>query len=118
VRRAGRSGLVGQPGSWAARAFFQRIKARRGFQTAVVTTARKTDRPRMASDDQRSGLRVRPTQPGTHKRRKLELAARAPSRRGNYHIPGAAYNDKQGRNEEKELAEQPGIVGSSPTGGA
>jgi hypothetical protein len=42
----------------------------------------------------------------THKRRKLELAAGAPSRRGNYRIPGAAYNDKQRRNEEKQIAEQ------------
>ena len=36
----------------------------------------------------------------------LELAAGAPSRRGNYGLPGAAYNDKQRRNEEKLAAEQ------------
>ena len=38
---SGRGGLVGQPSARAVRAFFQRIKARRGFQTAVVATARK-----------------------------------------------------------------------------
>jgi hypothetical protein len=42
----------------------------------------------------------------THKRRKLELAAGAPSRRGNYGLPGAAYNDKQRRNEERSAVEQ------------
>jgi transposase len=31
----------------------------------------------------------------THKRRKLELAAGAPSQRGNHRQPGAAYNSKQ-----------------------
>ena len=40
------------------------------------------------------------------KRRKLELAAGAPSRRGNYGLPRAAYNDKQRRNEEKLAVEQ------------
>jgi hypothetical protein len=42
----------------------------------------------------------------THKRRKLELAAGAPSRRGNHRLPGAAYNDKQRRSEENKIAEQ------------
>lgn len=42
----------------------------------------------------------------THKRRKLEVAAGAPSRRGNYRIPGAAYNDKRRRHKEKAIAEQ------------
>lgn len=42
----------------------------------------------------------------THKRRKLELAAGAPSRRGNYRQPGAAYNSKQRRDEENAVVEQ------------
>ena len=37
----------------------------------------------------------------THKQRKLELAAGAASQRGNHRLPGAAYNDKQRRDEEK-----------------
>jgi hypothetical protein len=41
----------------------------------------------------------------THKRRKLELAAGAPSRR-DCGLPAAAYNDKQRRNEEKRAVEQ------------
>lgn len=39
-----------------------------------------------------------------HKRRKLELAAGAPSRRGNHRQPGAAYNDKSRRDAEAEQA--------------
>ncbi len=41
-----------------------------------------------------------------HKRRKLELTAGAPSRRGNDRTPGAAYNDKQRRRAESEVVEQ------------
>jgi transposase len=40
-----------------------------------------------------------------HKRRKLELAAGAPSHRGNNRAPGAAYNNKQKRTEERAAAE-------------
>lgn len=39
-------------------------------------------------------------------RRKLELAAGAPSRRGNHRQPGAACNSKQRRNQETAAAEQ------------
>lgn len=42
----------------------------------------------------------------THKRRKLELAAGAPSRRGDHRQPGAAYNDKTRRQAETTAAEQ------------
>jgi hypothetical protein len=41
-----------------------------------------------------------------HKRRKLELTAGAPSRRGNFGAPGAAYNDKQRRQAERAVVEQ------------
>jgi len=40
-RCARRSGLVSQPGPGPLRAFYQRVKARRGFQKAGVATARK-----------------------------------------------------------------------------
>lgn len=39
-----------------------------------------------------------------HKRRKLELAAGAPSRRGNHGSPGAAYNDKQRREDDRRAS--------------
>jgi transposase len=88
------------------RAFYQRVKARRGFQKAVVATARKLTvlAWHLITKDQDYAF----ARPGlvTHKRRKLELAAGAPSRRGNYGLPGAAYNDKQRRNEEKLAVEQ------------
>ena len=88
------------------RAFYQRVKARRGFQKAVVATARKMTvlAWHLVTKDQDYAF----ARPGlvTHKRRKLELAAGAPSRRGKYGLPGAAYNDKQRRNEEKLAVEQ------------
>jgi transposase len=88
------------------RAFYQRVKARRGFQKAVVATARKMTvlAWHLVTKDQDYAF----ARPGlvTHKRRKLELAAGAPSRRGNYGTPGADYNNKQRRNEEKLAVER------------
>jgi hypothetical protein len=115
ISKAGRAQVRGVlvEAAWSAsrapgplRAFYQRIKARRGFQTAVVATARKMTvlAWHLVTKDQDYAF-ARPSLV-THKRRKLELAAGAPSRRGNYRIPGAAYNDKQRRNEEKQIAEQ------------
>ena len=88
------------------RAFFQRIKARRGSQIAVVATARKLTvlAWHLVTKDQDYAF-ARPSLV-SRKRRKLELVAGAPSRRGNHRIAGAAYNDKQRRNEEKQVAEQ------------
>ncbi|HZC74045.1 MAG TPA: IS110 family transposase [Jatrophihabitans sp.] len=88
------------------RAFYQRVKARRGFQKAVVATARKMTvlAWHLITKDQDYAF----ARPGlvTHKRRQLELAAGAPSRRGNHGLPGAAYNDKQRRNEERLAVER------------
>ena len=64
------------------------------------------DRARLAPGHQGPGLRLRPPRAGHPQARKLELAAGAPSRRGNYRLPGAAYNDKQRRNEEKIAVEK------------
>jgi transposase len=115
ISKAGRAQVRGVlvEAAWSAsrapgplRAFYQRIKARRGFQTAVVATARKMTvlAWHLVTKDQDYAF-ARPSLV-SHKRRKLELAAGAPSHRGNHRIPGAVYNDKQRRNEEKELAEQ------------
>jgi transposase len=88
------------------RAFYQRVKARRGFQKAIVATARKMTvlAWHLITKDQdyafaRPGLVV-------HKRRKLELAAGARSRRGNDGSPAAAYNDKERRAQETRAVEQ------------
>jgi len=115
ISKAGRAHVRGVlvEAAWSAsrtpgplRAFYQRVKARRGFQKAVVAHRPEDDHPRLAPGHQRSGLRF--ARPGlvTHKRRKLELAAGSPSRRGIYRLPGVAYNDKQRPNEEKAAAEQ------------
>jgi hypothetical protein len=115
ISKAGRAQVRGVPveAAWSAsrapgplRVFFQRIKARRGFQTAVVATARKMTvlAWHLVTKEQDYVF----ARPGLveHKRRKLELTAGAPSRRGNFGRPGAAYNDKQRRREETAVIEQ------------
>ena len=115
ISKAGRAHARGVlvEAAWSAsrapgplRAFYQRIQARRGFQIAVVATARKMTvlAWHLATKDQDYAF-ARPALV-THKRRKLELAAGAPSQRGNHRQPGAAYNDKQRRNQERAAAEQ------------
>ncbi|WP_211278027.1 IS110 family RNA-guided transposase [Couchioplanes caeruleus] len=115
ISKAGRAHVRGVlvEAAWSAshapgplRAFYQRVKARRGFQTAIVATARKmtTLAWHLVTKEQNYAF----ARPGltAHKRRKLELTAGAPSRRGNFRIPGAAYNDKQRRAAETAVAEQ------------
>jgi len=115
ISKAGRAQARGVlvEAAWSAsrapgplRAFFRRIKARRGFQTAIVATARKITvlAWHLVTKDQDYAF----ARPGlvTHKRRKLELAAGAASRRGNFRAPGASYNDKQRRTEENAVVEQ------------
>lgn len=79
---------------------------RRVFQKAVVATARKMTvlAWHLITKDQDYAF-ARPALV-THQRRKLELAAGAPSRHGNHGSAGAAYNDKQRRNEEKVAVEK------------
>jgi hypothetical protein len=88
------------------RAFYQRVRARRGFQKAVVATARKLTvlAWHLVTKDQDYAF-ARPSLV-SHKRRKLELAAGAPSRRGNHGLPRAAYNDKQQRDQERLAVER------------
>lgn len=88
------------------RAFYRRVQARRGFPKAIVATARKLTilAWHLAVKDEDYAF-ARPALV-THKRRKLELAAGAPSRRGNHRQPGAAYNDKTRRQAETTAAEQ------------
>jgi transposase len=86
------------------RAFYQRIAARRGFQVAVVATAREMTVLcwHLVTKDQdyafaRPGLNA-------HKRRKLELAAGAPRAHGQ-RGPGFDYNDRGFRRRERDLVE-------------
>jgi len=115
ISKAGRAHVRGVlvQAAWSAsrapgplRAFYHRIRARRGFATAVVATARKMTELawHLVTKDQDYAY-ARPALVA-HKRQKLELAAGAPSRRGNYRTPGAAYNDKQRRADENAVVEQ------------
>ncbi|MGF6936380.1 transposase [Paraburkholderia sp. UCT70] len=110
-RSYGRAMLV--EAAWSAaqspgplRAFFLRIRDRRGQQIAAVATARKIavitwyvltrdesfawDRPALTA----------------HKIRSLELQAGMPARRGSHRGSAAAYNLKSVRDQERAVAEQ------------
>jgi hypothetical protein len=115
ISKAGRAHVRGVlvEAAWSAsrtpgplRAFYSRIKARRGFQKAIVATARKLTvlSWHLVTKEQDYAF----ARPGlvNHKRRKLELAAGASSRRGNFGVPGATYNDKRKRLEENAVVEQ------------
>jgi transposase len=115
ISKAGRAHVRGVlvEAAWSAsrapgplRAFYQRVRARRGFQKAVVATARKMTilAWHLVTKDQDYAF----ARPGlvAHKQRKLELTAGAPSQRGNHGHASAAYNDKQRRSEERAVAEQ------------
>jgi transposase len=114
ITKAGRSHARGMlvEAAWSAarapgplRAFFKRIKARRGFQVAVVATARKMAVLcwHLVTKEQDYAF-ARPSLVA-HKRRKLELRSgspRAHGRRG----AGFDYNDPDLRRHERELVEQ------------
>ncbi len=87
------------------RAFYRRVKQRRGFQIATVATARKLTVLcwHLVTKEEDYAF-ARPSL-NAHKRRKLELAAGATSRRGP--VAGAShdYHIKQLRDQERALAE-------------
>jgi transposase len=115
ISQAGRAQVRGVlvEAAWSAvrapgplRAFYQRIRSRRGFPIAIVATARKMTvlAWHLVTKDTDYAF-ARPSFVA-HKRRKLELAAGAASQRGNRRGSGYAYNDKQHRTAEKALVEQ------------
>ena len=99
--------------AWAAakasgplRAFFIRIRARRGHQIAAVAVARKLAVLcwHMLTKEE-DYLWARPSLLA-HKRRALALQAGKPQKKGNSRGPAYAYNVKQLRNQEMRVAEQ------------
>jgi transposase len=114
ITKAGRSqarGMLVEAAFSAARApgplraFYKRIKQRRGLQVATVATARKLTvlcwHLVTSSEDYAF---ARPSL-NAHKRRKLELAAGATSRRGPVPGPSRDYHLKPLRDQEKEIVE-------------
>lgn len=88
------------------RAFYKRIKDRRGFQVATVATARKLAVLcwHLVTKNEEYAF-ARPSL-NAHKRRKLELTAGAASRRGPVAGPSRDYHVKQLRDAEKAIVEQ------------
>lgn len=88
------------------RAFYKRVKDRRGFQIATVATARKlTVLCWHLINKQQDYAFARPSLVA-HKRRSLELQAGAPSRRGPVAGPSRDYFVKELRDAEKAVVEQ------------
>ena len=99
--------------AWAAakapgplRAFFIRIRARRGHQIAAVAVARKLAVLcwHMLTKEQ-DYLWARPSLVA-HKRRAMELQAGRPQKKGSARGPAYAYNVKALRDQEARVAEQ------------
>jgi len=88
------------------RAFHSRIKARRGWQIATVATARKMTVLCWHLITKKQDYAFARPSLVAHKRRSLELAAGAESRRGPVAGPSHDYHIKQLRDAEKELVEQ------------
>ena len=87
------------------RAFYRRVKERRGFQIATVATARKMTVLcwHLVTNDEDYAF-ARPSL-NAHKRRKLELAAGAISRRGPVRGASHDYHVKQLRDQERAIVE-------------
>ena len=88
------------------RAFYRRVKDRRGFQVATVATARKLTVLCWHLVTKGEDYAFARPSLSAHKRRKLELAAGAESRRGPTAGPSHDYFIKQLRDEEKAFVEQ------------
>lgn len=88
------------------RAFYRRVKDRRGFQIATVATARKMTVLCWHLVTRNEDYAFARPSLNAHKRRKLELAAGASSKRGSVRGPSHDYNIKQLRDQERALVEQ------------
>lgn len=87
------------------RAFFERVRSRRGMQIAVVATARKLACLCWTMIERGEDYAFARPSLTEKKLRKLELRAGMPSRRGQKGT-ASAYNLKEVRRRERELAEQ------------
>jgi transposase len=87
------------------RAFYRRVRDRRGFQIATVATARKMIVLCWHLIDRGEDYAFARPSLTAHKRRKLELAAGATSRRGPVRGASHDYHIKQLRDQEAALVE-------------
>ena len=104
-RDARRSSLLGLPRPRPLRAFYRRVKDRRGFQIATVATARKMTVLCWHLINRGEDYAFARPSLNAHKRRKLELAAGAISKRGPARGASHDYHVKQLRDQERALVE-------------
>jgi transposase len=115
ITKAGRSqarGMIVEAAFSAARppgplrAFYRRIKDRRGFQVATVATARKMTVLCWHLVTKGEDYAFARPSLNAHKRRKLQLAAGAESQRGPTRGATHDYHVNQLRDHEKQIVEQ------------
>ena len=115
ISKAGRSHARAMlvEAAWAAakvpgplRAFFIRIRARRGHQIAAVAVARKLATLCWHMLTKGEDYRWARLSLVAHKRRAMELAAGRPQKKGNKRGASYAYNVKELRQQEARIAEQ------------
>jgi transposase len=115
ISKRGRSHARGMlvEAAWAAaqtagplRAFFLRIRDRRGEQIAAVATARKLAVIAWHVLNRNEPFAWQRPALAARKRRQLQLQAGMPAQRGNRQGIGAAYNLKSVRDQERAIAEQ------------
>ncbi|GAD57741.1 mobile element protein [Limimaricola cinnabarinus LL-001] len=115
ISKAGRSHARAMlvEAAWAAakapgplRAFFIRIRARRGHQIAVVAMARKLATLCWHMLTKCEDYHWARPSLVIHKRRAMELAAGQPQKKGNKRGASYAYNVKELRQREAQVAEQ------------
>ena len=115
ISKAGRSHACAMlvEAAWAAakapgplRAFFIRIRARRGHQIAAVAVARKLAALCWHMLTKNEDYRWARPSLVAHKRRAMELAAGQPQKKGNQRGASYAYNVKELRHQEAKIAEQ------------
>lgn len=115
ISKRGRAHVRGMlvEAAWAAasspgplRAFFLRIRDRRGEQIAAVASARKLAVIAWYVLNYNEPFAWQRPALAAHKRRQLQLKAGMPAQPGNRRGIGAAYNLKAVRDQERALAEQ------------
>ncbi len=115
ISKAGRSHARAMlvEAAWAAakapgplRAFFIRVRARRGHQIAAVAVARKLAALCWHMLTKQEDYRWSRPSLVAHKRRSMELAAGQPQKKGNRRGATYAYNVKEMRHQEMQIAER------------
>jgi transposase len=105
LARCWSSSMASSPGPWALRAFYERVRGRRGTHVAAVAVARKIAVIVWHLLTRARTTRGLPRAPRKEAERDLELRSGYPARRGQRGA-GYAYNLIRSRREERQRGER------------